>query len=209
MTHSDNEGLILPPKLAPIQVVIVPIAKNEEQLAAVRAHMQPLMDELKAKGIRLKFDDADNRTPGWKFAEYEMKGVPVRIAVGPRDLENNTVELARRDERTKEVKSMDGLAAGIEQLLVEIQENLYKRSIQLRETMITPVDTYEDFKKVLSEKGGFIAAHWDGTSETEEAIKTETKATIRCIPLDQVAEDGVCIYSGKPSKGRVLFAMAY
>ncbi len=209
MTHSDNEGLVLPPKLAPIQVVIVPIAKNEEQLAAVRARMQPLMDELKAKGIRLKFDDADNRTPGWKFAEYEMKGVPVRIAVGPRDLENNTVELARRDERTKEVKSMDGLAAGIEQLLVEIQENLYKRSIQLRETMITPVDTYEDFKKVLSEKGGFISAHWDGTSETEEAIKTETKATIRCIPLDQVAEDGVCIYSGKPSKGRVLFAMAY
>lgn len=209
MTHSDDEGLVLPPKLAPIQVVIVPIAKNEEQLAAVRERMQPLMTALKAKGIRLKFDDADNRTPGWKFAEYEMKGVPVRIAVGPRDLENNTVELARRDLRTKEVKAMDGLETVIEQLLEEIQVNLFQRSVAMRETMITAVDTYADFKKVLAEKGGFIAAHWDGTSESEEAIKAETKATIRCIPLDQVAEEGVCIYSGKPSKGRVLFAMAY
>jgi prolyl-tRNA synthetase len=209
MTHSDNEGLVLPPKLAPIQVVIVPIAKNEEQLTAVRERMQPLMTALKAKGIRLKFDDADNRTPGWKFAEYEMKGVPVRIAVGPRDLENNTVELARRDLRTKEVKAMDGLETVIEQLLEEIQVNLFERSVAMRETMITSVDSFEDFKKVLAEKGGFIAAHWDGTSETEEAIKAETKATIRCIPLDQVAEEGVCMYSGKPSKGRVLFAMAY
>lgn len=209
MTHSDDEGLVLPPKLAPIQVVIVPIAKNEEQLAAVRERMQPLMTALKAKGIRLKFDDADNRTPGWKFAEYEMKGVPVRIAVGPRDLENNTVELARRDLRTKEVKAMDGLETVIEQLLEEIQVNLFQRSVAMRETMITAVDTYADFKKVLAEKGGFIAAHWDGTSESEEAIKAETKATIRCIPLDQVAEEGACIYSGKPSKGRVLFAMAY
>lgn len=209
MTHSDDEGLVLPPKLAPIQVVIVPIAKNEEQLAAVRERMQPLMTALKAKGIRLKFDDADNRTPGWKFAEYEMKGVPVRIAVGPRDLENNTVELARRDLRTKEVKAMDGLEAVIEQLLEEIQVNLFQRSLAMRETMITAVESYADFKKVLAEKGGFIAAHWDGTSESEEAIKAETKATIRCIPLDQVAEEGACIYSGKPSKGRVLFAMAY
>jgi prolyl-tRNA synthetase len=209
MTHSDNEGLVLPPKLAPIQVVIVPIAKNDEQLAAVRERMQPLMTALKAKGIRLKFDDADNRTPGWKFAEYEMKGVPLRIAVGPRDLENNTVELARRDLRTKEVKAMDGLETVIEHLLEEIQVNLFQRSVDMRESYITSVDSYEDFKKVLGEKGGFIAAHWDGTSETEEAIKAETKATIRCIPLDQVAEEGVCVYSGKPSKGRVLFAMAY
>jgi prolyl-tRNA synthetase len=209
MTHSDDEGLILPPNLAPIQVVIVPIARNEEQLSAIREKMNVLMADLKKKNISVKFDDVDNRSPGWKFAEYEMKGVPVRIAIGPRDLENNCAEVVRRDDRSKSSYSLDGLADNIEKLLHEIQQALYQKALSFREESITKVDTFEQFKEVLNAKGGFISAHWDGTSETEEKIKNETKATIRCIPLENEQEDGVCIYSGKPSTQRVYFAMAY
>lgn len=209
MTHSDDKGLVLPPKLAPLQVVIVPIYKGEDQLEQIRERIAPLLTELKAKGISVKFDDDNTQKPGFKFNEYELKGVPVRLAVGQRDLENNTFEVARRDTLTKETVSGENIVAHIEQLLVDIQNNIYQKALDYRNTHITEVNSYEEFKTLLETKGGFLSAHWDGTPETEERIKEETKATIRCIPLNRKEESGTCIYSGKPSKGRVLFAKAY
>ncbi len=209
MAHSDDEGLILPPKIAPLQVVIVPIYKGDEQKAQIDIKALELVKKLKALGIRVKYDDNDNARPGWKFAEYEMKGVPVRVALGVRDLENNTVELARRDTREKQSVPVDGLAERIAGLLDEIQQAIYNKALAFRNERITEVNSWDEFKKVLEEKSGFIAAHWDGTAETEAAIKEATKATIRCIPLDAKQEDGVCVFSGKPSKQRVLFAQAY
>jgi prolyl-tRNA synthetase len=209
MAHSDDEGLILPPRIAPLQVVIVPIYKGEEQKALIDEKVNALIAELKGSGVRVKYDDSDNARPGWKFAEYEKKGVPVRVAIGARDLENNTVELARRDTREKMSVSMDGLSNTIQDLLNEIQANMYNKALQFRNEHITEVNSFEEFKEVLQSKGGFISAHWDGTAETETKIKEETKATIRCIPLDAKEEEGVCIYSGKPSSRRVLFAQAY
>ena len=209
MAHSDDNGLVLPPKLAPFQVVIVPIYKQTEQLDAISEKVDRIVAKLRALGISVKYDNSDNKKPGWKFAEYELKGVPVRIAIGPRDLENGTVEVARRDTLEKQVISMDGIDLYIQQLLNDIQENIYKKAFAFRKEMTTPVETYEEFKEVLQNKGGFISAHWDGTSETEQKIKDETKATIRCIPFDQVPETGKCMYSGNPSTGRVLFALSY
>ena len=209
MAHSDDEGLVLPPKLAPIQVVIVPIFKNDGQLAAISEKIQPLINDLKAKGISVKFDTKDGNTPGWKFAEYELKGVPVRIAIGPRDLENGTVELARRDTKEKKTLPLDSLAGYIAALLDEMQNSIFQKAETLRQNLTTLVDSYEEFKQVLDGKTGFILAHWDGTPETEERIKQETKATIRCIPLDAGPEAGKCIVTGKPSQRRVLFARAY
>ncbi len=209
MAHSDNNGLILPPKLAPIQVVIVPIYKNFEQLAEISEKVKVLVDQLKRKGIRVKYDDRDSQRPGWKFAEYEMKGVPVRFAIGPRDLENGTVEIARRDTLEKKVVQMEGIDELIEGLLVEIQDSIYQKALRFREENTTSIDTWEEFQERLATKPGFILAHWDGTMETEAAIKEETKATIRCIPFGTVDEEGKCIYSGKPSSRRVLFALSY
>ena len=209
MTHSDDHGLVLPPKLAPIQVVIVPIYKGEEQLAQLNEHVEGLMKDLRKKGISVKYDNRDTHKPGFKFNEYELKGVPLRIGIGPRDLEQGTYELARRDTLTKESIDAGRIVARIEELLEEIQQNLLDRALSYRESHITEVTDYQEFKKVLEEKGGFISAHWDGTKETEERIKEETKATIRCIPIDQKKESGMCVYSGKPSSGRVLFAKAY
>lgn len=209
MTHSDDHGLVLPPKLAPIQVVIVPIYKGEEQLAQLNEHVEGLMKDLRKKGISVKYDNRDTHKPGFKFNEYELKGVPLRIGIGPRDLEQGTYELARRDTLTKESIDAGRIVARIEELLEEIQQNLLDRALSYRESHITEVTDYQEFKMVLEEKGGFISAHWDGTKETEERIKEETKATIRCIPIDQKKESGVCVYSGKPSSGRVLFAKAY
>jgi proline--tRNA ligase len=209
MSHSDDNGLVLPPLLAPIQVVIVPIYKGEEQLQAIRERISPLMQALKERNIAVKFDDDDTQKPGFKFHEYELKGVPVRLAVGQRDLENNTYEVARRDTLTKESVSGDNIITHIEQLLKDIQTNIYQKALAYRDSHITEVNSYEEFKEVLENKGGFLSAHWDGTPETEAKIKEETQATIRCIPLDQKEEAGTCIYSGKPSKGRVLFAKAY
>jgi prolyl-tRNA synthetase len=209
MAHSDDEGLILPPKIAPHQVVIVPIYKGEESKPVIDAKAKALAAELKAAGIRVKFDDNDNTRPGWKFAEYEMKGVPVRIAIGARDIENNVAELARRDTREKTSVSLDGLSARVIALLDEIQQAIYNKALAFRDERITKVNTWDEFVKTLNEKGGFISAHWDGTAETEEKIKEQTKATIRCIPLDNAQEEGVCVLSGKPSKQRVLFAQAY
>jgi prolyl-tRNA synthetase len=209
MAHSDDEGLVLPPKLAPIQVVIVPIFKGEEQLAKISEKVQILRKELLAKGISVKFDSRDTQTPGWKFADYELKGVPLRIAIGPRDLENGTAEVARRDTKEKKVYPLEGLAVHIESLLEAIQQNIYQKAFNFRQNNTTKVDSYDQFKEVLDGKGGFIEAHWDGTSETEERIKEETKATIRCIPINAEPEEGKCIYSGKPSARRVLFARAY
>lgn len=209
MSHSDDNGLVLPPLLAPIQVVIVPIYKGEEQLQAIRERISPLMQALKERNIAVKFDDDDTQKPGFKFHEYELKGVPVRLAVGQRDLENNTYEVARRDTLTKESVSGDNIITHIEQLLKDIQTNIYQKALAYRDSHITEVNSYEEFKEVLENKGGFLSAHWDGTPETEAKIKEETQATIRCIPLDQKEEAGTCIYSGNPSKGRVLFAKAY
>ena len=209
MVHSDDEGLVMPPRLAPTQVVIVPIYKGDEQKAKIDESVKALMKTLKSKGIRAKYDDSDNARPGWKFAEYELKGVPVRLAIGARDLENKTAEVARRDTREKNTVPMDGLAEHIEKLLVDIQQNMFDRALKFRESMITKADTWEEFEKLLNEKGGFISAHWDGTPETEEKIKDLTKATIRCIPLNNNLEEGSCILTGKPSKQRVLFALAY
>ena len=209
MAHSDNNGLVLPPKLAPIQVVMVPIYKGAEELAAIVERMEAIAAELKAKGISVKIDDRDNVRSGFKFAEYELKGVPVRLAIGPRDLAGGTVELARRDTLTKESVPAEGIADRIERLLEEIQQGIYDKALRFRESMMTRVDTYDEFKRVLNEKGGFILAHWDGTPETEEQIKAETKATIRCIPVDAPVEEGICMISGKPSHRRVLFAKAY
>jgi prolyl-tRNA synthetase len=209
MTHSDDAGLVLPPKLAPIQVVVVPIYKHDEELENIRAYVKGLTKELKSKGISIKFDDRDTQRPGFKFAEYELKGVPLRVAIGSRDMQNGTVELARRDTRTKETVNQEGLTMHIEQLLEEIQTNIYQKAFSFRAENTTEVDTYDEFKRLLDEKPGFISAHWDGTSETEQRIKDETKATIRCIPLNNKQEEGKCILTGNPSTQRVLFARAY
>ena len=209
MTHSDDEGLVLPPALAPIHVVIVPIHRTEEDLANITATVDKLSAELKALNIRVKYDKDDQKRPGWKFAEYEAKGVPVRLAIGPRDLENGVVELARRDTKEKNAVPLEGLALYIENLLKEIQDNLLAKAKKYRTENMCEVDSYEDFKIQLEKDGGFFLAHWDGTKETEELIKQETKATIRCIPLDMPAEPGVCMVTGKPSAGRVVFAKAY
>ena len=209
MAHSDDAGLVLPPKLAPIHVVIVPIYRNDEQRALVIEAAENIENELKAAGVTVKLDDDDNRKPGWKFAEYELKGVPLRIAIGPRDVENNVVELARRDTQTKDSVAQEGLGTYVSNLLDEIQESIYNKALSFRDEHITEVNTYEEFKTTLENKTGFISAHWDGTEETEQKIKDETKATIRCILLDNKQEEGVCIYSGKPSTQRVVFAKAY
>ena len=209
MSHSDDFGLVLPPKLAPIQVVIVPIFKGEEQLAEISVVANDIFDKLKAKGISVEFDDRTEYKPGWKFAEYELKGVPLRIAMGARDLENKTVEIARRDNLTKEVRSIENIEDYIEELLNTVQNDIFKKAAEYRTEHTTKVDSYEEFKKVLEEKGGFISAHWDGTAEEEEQIKEETKATIRCIPFDSEDEEGVSLITGKPSSRRVLFAKAY
>ena len=209
MTHSDDLGLVLPPSLAPIQVVIVPIFKGDEQLRQVNEVAFEIQRKLKEKGISVKYDNRTENKPGWKFAEYELKGVPIRIAIGARDLENQTVEIARRDNLTKETQPLENIEVYIENLLKTIQEDIYKKALNYREEHITEVNSYEEFKKVLEEKGGFISAHWDGTDEEEEQIKNETKATIRCIPLENTFEDGISLISKKPSKQRVIFAKAY
>ncbi|WP_370431227.1 proline--tRNA ligase [Apibacter sp. wkB309] len=209
MSHSDDHGLVLPPNIAPIQVVIVPIHRNDEQLNAISELADTLIFQLKKLGISVKFDDRTEYKPGWKFNEYELKGIPVRVTIGPKDLENKQVEIARRDTLEKHQHSVDGLAEHIQDLLKEIQQNIFNKAKSHRDSLITEVNSYEEFKKVLDEKGGFISAHWDGSLEVEEKIKAETKATIRCIPLDAKEEEGVCIYSGNPSKRRVLFARAY
>lgn len=208
MTHSDDQGLVLPPKLATIQVAIVPIYKNEEQLKAISERVDVISSQLKEKGIRVKFDTDDSKKPGWKFAQYELQGVPVRIGIGPKDLEKNSAEVARRDTKTKEFVNQDGIAGYVENLLEDIQQSLFDKALKFREDTFTEVDTYEEFK-VAIEKGGFVSAHWDGTAETESKIKEETKATSRCIPLDNKIEEGICMVTGKPSKQRVLFAKAY
>lgn len=209
MAHSDDNGLVLPPKLAPLQVVIVPIYKKAEELSTISAKVDEIIPLLKARGISVKYDDNDNKKPGWKFAQYEMQGVPVRLVIGPRDLANGQVEVARRDTLEKQQVSIENIDAYVENLLAEIQENIYRKALRFREENIRKADTWEEFKQLLAEKGGFISAHWDGTGETEKRIKEETKATIRCVPLDSQPEEGTCIYSGKPSKQRVLFAIAY
>ncbi len=209
MTHSDDNGLVLPPKLAPIQVVIIPIYKNEEQLKQISEKVEVLTKKLQARGISVKYDDDDSQRSGWKFNEYEVKGVPVRVAIGPRDLENNQAEVARRDTLEKASYALDTLDETIEKLLVEIQANLYNRSLQFRDANIRKADTWDEFVSLLDNEAGFVYAHWDGTTETEEKIKELAKATIRCIPFDNPLEDGKCILTGKPSKQRVLFARAY
>lgn len=209
MAHSDNNGLVLPPKLAPIQVVLVPIYKGEEQLEQISGKLNEIAAELKSMGVSVKVDARDNVRSGFKFAEYELKGVPVRLAMGPRDFANGTIELARRDTLTKETLLQEGIAVAVKDLLEEIQNSIFNKALNYRDNMITEVDSYEEFKRVLDEKGGFISAHWDGTVETEEIIKTETKATIRCIPIDAKPEEGKCILTGKPSGCRVLFARSY
>lgn len=209
MTHSDDHGLVLPPKLAPIQVAIIPIFKNEEELQRISEKIMPIIDALKAKGISVKYDDRDTQKPGWKFNEYEFKGVPVRLAVGPRDLENNSLEIARRDELTKEVIGFGQCVEYVETLLEDIQSNLYKKALDFRNKNTVEVNTWDEFVQRIENEGGFVSAHWDGTAETEEKIKQETKATIRCILLDNPLEDGKCILTGNPSKQRVLFARSY
>jgi prolyl-tRNA synthetase len=209
MAHSDDEGLILPPKIAPLQVVIVPIYKGDEQKALIDAKAKEIMANLKNLGVRVKYDDNDNNRPGWKFAEYEMKGVPVRLALGPRDLEKNVVEVARRDTKEKKVVGLDGIAQYVDGLLLEIQHNMFNKARAYQQEHITPADNWDEFEKLLDEKTGFISAHWDGTAETEETIKEKTKATIRCIPLNNPLEEGKCILTGRSSKQRVLFARAY
>jgi prolyl-tRNA synthetase len=209
MSHSDDNGLVLPPKLAPIQVAIVPVFKTKEQLDIISEKVIPLKNALEAKGISVKYDDRDTHKPGWKFSEYEFKGVPVRITIGPRDIEEGTVEVARRDTLEKEIFQLTDIENKVVHLLDQIQKNLYNKALDMREAKSFRVDTWEEFKRVLDTTGGFIYAHWDGTSETEEKIKEETKATIRVIPLDNPREEGKCIYSGKPSHQRVIFARAY
>jgi prolyl-tRNA synthetase len=209
MAHSDDEGLILPPKIAPLQVVIVPIYKGDEQKQRIDEKANALIAQLKAAGVRVKYDDSENARPGWKFAEYEKKGVPVRIAMGARDLESNTVEVARRDTREKSTLSMDGLSDRVIALLSEIHQSIFDKAKKHQQDHITEVNSWDEFKEVLQSKTGFISAHWDGTIETEEKIKEETKATIRCIPLDGKEEAGTCVYSGKASQQRALFALAY
>ncbi|MGM9838903.1 MAG: proline--tRNA ligase [Sodaliphilus sp.] len=208
MTHSDDNGLVLPPKLAPIQVVIVPIYRSQEQLDAVDAKVAPIVENLKKQGISVKYDNADNKRPGFKFADYELKGVPLRLVLGARDIENGTIEVMRRDTLEKETVAIDGIEDYVVKLLDDIQANIYTKALNHRLSMTTKVNTWEEFKEQI-EKGGFILAHWDGTTETEEKIKEETKATIRCIPLDGEEEEGKCVYTGKPSKRRVIFARNY
>lgn len=208
MTHSDDNGLVLPPHLAPIQVVIVPIYKNDEQAAEINKVVEPIVAELKAMGISVKYDNADNKRPGFKFAEYELKGVPVRLAIGARDIENGTVEVMRRDTLEKSVAQLEGIAGHVKDLLEEIQTNIFQKALKHRESMTRTVETYDEFKEEI-EKGGFILAHWDGTIETEEKIKEETKATIRCIPIEGDKTPGKCMVTGKPSAQRVLFARSY
>lgn len=209
MAHADNNGLVLPPRLAPVQVVIIPIYKKAEQLPALSDLALKIRKDLEAKGISVKYDDRDNNTPGWKFADYELKGVPVRLAIGPRDLENGTVEIARRDTLTKQIVPAGTVSELIPQLLEDIQMNIYNKALKFRSENTFYADKWEDFLRILDDKGGFIMAHWDGTVETEEKIKEETKATIRCIPFDSPEEEGSCVYTGKPSKRRVLFARSY
>ncbi|MEG2070807.1 MAG: proline--tRNA ligase, partial [Bacteroidales bacterium] len=209
MTHSDDNGLVLPPALAPIQVVIVPIYKNEEQLKEISAKIEPLVQKLKTKNITVKYDDDDSKRSGWKFNEYELKGVPVRIAIGPRDLENNQAEVARRDTLEKMTLHFDSLEVEIEKLLKDIQQNLYNKSLKFREENTRTADTWEEFIDILDHQAGFVYAHWDGTPETEELIKEKAKATIRCIPFNNPQEEGKCILTGNPSKQRVLFARSY
>lgn len=208
MSHSDDNGLVLPPKLAPYQVVIIPIYRNEEQLAQIDEKATQIIQALRAKGISVKYDNSDNKKPGWKFAEYELKGVPVRLAMGARDLENNTIEITRRDTLTKETVGLDGIEETVATLLDDIQKNIFQKALNYRKEHTITVDSYEEFKEKI-EDGGFILAHWDGTSETEERIKAETKATIRCIPLNGDMTPGKCMVTGKPSPQRVLFARAY
>jgi prolyl-tRNA synthetase len=209
MVHSDDEGLVLPPRIAPLQVVIVPIYKGQDQKNELDSRVKTIVDEMKKVGIRVKYDNSDNSRPGWKFAEYEKKGVPVRIAIGQRDLQNNQAEVARRDTREKVSVSLDNLAGTITNLLDEIQQNLFNRAKTYRDQHIIKVDSWEEFERLLDGEGGFLSAHWDGTAETENAIKEKTKATIRCIPLNNPKEDGRCILTGNPSTQRVLFARAY
>ncbi len=209
MAHSDDQGLIMPPRIAPLQIVFVPIYKGEESKPIIDAKANEIIDALKAMGIRVKYDNSDNTRPGWKFAEYELKGVPLRVALGMRDLENNVVEVARRDTKEKQTISLDGIADYLKNLLDEIQTNIYNRALSFRNVHITEVNSWDEFVKTLDEKTGFVSAHWDGTAETEEEIKELTKATIRCIPLDNKKEAGSCVHSGKASKERVLFARAY
>lgn len=209
MTHSDDKGLVLPPNLAPHQVVIVPIYRNDDQFDAISEKVAEMTKELRALGVSVKFDKRDTHKPGWKFAEWELKGVPVRIAIGPKDLENGTVEVARRDNLTKEIVSSDSIAEYVSNLLKEIQDNLFTKALDYRSEHTTKVDSFDEFKDVLEGKGGFIEAHWDGSAETEDEIKKLTKATIRCIPVDAKEEEGVCVLTGKPSTKRVLFAKAY
>jgi prolyl-tRNA synthetase len=209
MAHSDDQGLMMPPKIAPLQVVIVPIYKGDESKPAIDTKANTLISELKALGVRVKYDNNDNSRPGWKFAEYELKGVPVRITMGLRDIENNVVELARRDTKEKSSISMDGLATHVATLLDDIQKNMYDKAKAFQTAHISNAGNWDEFVQLLDTKGGFVAAHWDGTGETEDTIKEQTKATIRCIPLDNKQEAGVCILTGKPSIQRVLFARAY
>jgi prolyl-tRNA synthetase len=209
MAHSDDDGLVLPPKLAPIHVVIVPIFRTDDDLKKIAEKIEPITALLRKLGFAVKFDNRDTQKPGFKFAEWELKGVPVRLAIGPRDIENGTVEVARRDTKEKQVLKLDEVTTVIPKLLDDIQQNIYQKALKFRNEKTTLVETYDEFRKVLDEKGGFVSAHWDDTRETEAAIKEETKATIRCIPLDAKEENGKCIYTGKPSSRRVLFARAY
>jgi prolyl-tRNA synthetase len=209
MAHSDDDGLVLPPRLAPIHVVVVPIFRNDEELNRVSAAIEPIIKSLRGQGYTVKFDNRDTHKPGFKFAEWELKGVPVRLAIGPRDLDNGTIEVARRDNKTKESRPLNGIDLEVVRLLEEIQTNMYDKALKFRDGLVTEVNSFEEFQKVLDEKTGFVSAHWDGTIETETAIKDKTKATIRCIPLDAAEEPGTCILTGKPSRQRVLFARAY
>jgi len=209
MAHSDDNGLVLPPKLAPVHVVIIPIHKSAEQLAAISEKAAELKKELEGRGLSVKYDDSDTQKPGWKFAQYELKGIPVRLAIGPRDLENRTVEIVRRDTLEKKNIPMEGLADTVMLLLEEIQRNMFEKALDFRNKNTFRADTWEEFKEILETRGGFVSAHWDGTTETETKIKDETKATIRCIPLDAQPEQGKCIYTGRPSSQRVIFALAY
>jgi prolyl-tRNA synthetase len=209
MAHSDDSGLVLPPKLAPIQVVIVPIYKSEEEFNRISALANNIAHDLRSANITVKYDDRDTLRPGFKFAEYELKGVPVRLAIGGRDLENGTVEIARRDTREKQTVPVEGLNGHVKDLLTDIQQNIYNKALQFRTENTRKANSYEEFKRILDENAGFVLAHWDGTPETEKQIKEETKATIRCIPLNNEQESGYCMITGKPSPQRVLFARAY
>ena len=209
MAHSDEHGLVLPPKLAPVHVVIVPIYKNIDQLSVISEKAERIKKLLSDKGFTVKYDDRDTQKPGWKFAEYELKGIPVRLAIGPKDIENNTVELARRDTLQKQTYPQEGIEKEIVKLLDEIQSNIFKKALDFREKNTYRTDDYEEFKNIMEDKGGFVLAHWDGTEKTELRIKDDTMATIRCILLDGEQDDGKCILTGKPSRQRVLFAKAY